>query len=101
MTHAAVVTDLLTPKEAGAFLRISEGTLASWRSLRTGPAYCLVGRLVRYRRAELESWMQSNTSAVPRASCNARRAGILASSPPRPTTHAKPVAQNAPRPGPR
>jgi len=51
---------LLTPKQAAEFLGIPEGTLAQWRSQRRGPQYVkLEGRLVRYRRSDLEDYIAS------------------------------------------
>jgi excisionase family DNA binding protein len=50
---------LLTPDEAADFLSLSTETLAQWRSQRRGPNYIkLEGRLVRYRTAELERYLE-------------------------------------------
>ncbi len=49
---------LLSPKQAAEFLGVSLDTLAQWRSQRRGPPYVkLEGRLVRYRAADLESYL--------------------------------------------
>lgn len=49
---------LLTCREAAEFLGVPEGTLAQWRSQRRGPSFVkLEGRLVRYRLADLESYL--------------------------------------------
>ncbi len=54
-THSEL---LLTPKQAAEFLGIPLGTLAQWRSQRRGPPYIkLEGRLVRYRRSDLEAYL--------------------------------------------
>jgi excisionase family DNA binding protein len=51
---------LLTPKEASEFLNVPEGTLAQWRSQMRGPAFVkLEGRLVRYRKPDLEGYVNS------------------------------------------
>ena len=54
--------ELLDEKAAAELLDIAPGTLSVWRS--TG-RYCIpfvkVGRRVRYRRADLESWLASRT----------------------------------------
>jgi len=54
--------DLLDEKAAADFLQLAPGTLSVWRS--TG-RYCIpfvkVGRRVRYRRADLETWLASRT----------------------------------------
>jgi len=58
--------DLVTPKDAAAIMSVSVGTLAKWRS--TGhPSipYVKIGRCVRYRRAELEDYIQKYTINSP------------------------------------
>ena len=55
-----VGTKLLTPRESAELLGVPEGTLAQWRSQRRGPPYIkLEGRLVRYRRSDLEEYIAS------------------------------------------
>jgi excisionase family DNA binding protein len=50
---------LLTPKQAAELLGLPEGTLAQWRSQRRGPPYVKMEfRLVRYRRSDLEEWIE-------------------------------------------
>ncbi|MEM7213983.1 MAG: helix-turn-helix domain-containing protein [Pseudomonadota bacterium] len=46
-----------TTAEAAVYLRLSEGTLRTFRSLGKGPRYCKVGRAVRYHRDQLDSFM--------------------------------------------
>jgi excisionase family DNA binding protein len=54
----AVSARLLTPKEASEFLGVPESTLAHWRSERRGPVYVkLEGRLIRYRKNDLEKYI--------------------------------------------
>lgn len=48
---------LLTPDEVAELLGIPTGTLANWRYQRLGPTYLRVGRHVRYRRADVETWL--------------------------------------------
>jgi predicted DNA-binding transcriptional regulator AlpA len=63
---------LLTPKQAGEFLGVPEGTLAQWRSQRRGPVYIkLEGRLIRYRSSDLELYIASRTVENPLEKCNA------------------------------
>lgn len=53
------VESLLTAKQAAELLGLPEATLAQWRSQRRGPPYIkLELRLVRYRRADLEEWIE-------------------------------------------
>ena len=52
---------LLKPKAAADRLGLSESTLAKLRMSRTGPSFCLLGRAVRYRVADLDAWVASRT----------------------------------------
>jgi excisionase family DNA binding protein len=56
--------DLLDEKQAAEFLGVAPGTLSVWRSRgRYSIAFIKVGHLVRYRRADLETWLESRTRA--------------------------------------
>ncbi len=55
--------DNLTPTEAGEAIGIKTSTLAVWRSQGIGPAYSKCGRLIRYRRQDLEGFLESRTVA--------------------------------------
>lgn len=56
------VSDLLTPKQLVEWLQLgSERTVEKWRSTGAGPTYLKVGRLVRYRKADVEAWLEENT----------------------------------------
>lgn len=48
---------LLRADEAAAFLKVTRGTLANWRSAGKGPRYCRWGQTIRYRRSDLELWL--------------------------------------------
>lgn len=65
MTATTVSTDYMTTKEAAAYLGLSPNTLSGWRYLNTGPMYQRLGTSrrakVRYRRADLEAWLEANT----------------------------------------
>ena len=55
----AAGADLLDDKAAAAYLSLSPGTLSVWRSTgRYNLPYVKVGRLVRYRRADLDAWLE-------------------------------------------
>lgn len=55
----AVETDtLLKPAQAAAVLNMTERALESWRWRRCGPPFAKVGRSVRYRRADLDAWVE-------------------------------------------
>lgn len=53
---------LLNTGDAAAFLGISRGTLEHWRTHTPckGPAYIRLGHQVRYRTADLTTWIEAN-----------------------------------------
>ena len=51
---------LLNQKLAAHILGISERTLERHRVAGTGPRWARLGRLVRYRQADLEEWVEQN-----------------------------------------
>lgn len=52
--------DLLAEKEAADFLQVSPGTLSVWRSTgRWALPFVKIGAKVRYRRGDLQSWLDS------------------------------------------
>jgi predicted DNA-binding transcriptional regulator AlpA len=60
---AAVQEPLLTTAQAAELLNLKPDTLCVWRSTRRPhqPAYVKLGRAVRYRRADLESYLAART----------------------------------------
>ena len=54
----------LTPKQAAKYVGISEAALRLWRSEGKGPRHFKAGeKLVRYRRTDLDSWIEARLSA--------------------------------------
>lgn len=54
----------LTPLKAAKYLGISEASLRLWRSEGRGPRHFRAGeRLVRYRRVDLDAWIEERLSA--------------------------------------
>lgn len=52
--------ELLTAKQAAAFLKVKPGTLASWRTTKRYPLkYTRVGKSIRYRRSDLQAFLAS------------------------------------------
>ncbi len=52
----------LTNKETAEFLGVTEGTLAVWRTTRRyAIPYVKVGSLIRYKKADLEQWLEQRT----------------------------------------
>ena len=50
---------LLTPRDAAAFLHLSQSWLAKARMRGDGPPYVKIGRSIRYREAALVQWLKS------------------------------------------
>lgn len=58
---AKIEDEELTARETGALMKVTEQTLANWRSRGTGPPYRKLsdgrsGR-IRYRRSAVEAWL--------------------------------------------
>ncbi len=55
-------TELMSDREAGAYLGVSPTTLTVWRCThRYAIPFIRVGRLIKYRRADLDRWLESRT----------------------------------------
>ena len=56
---------LLTAEDLARELQVSTHTLDSWRrnNANSGPAYILVGRSIRYRRVDVDQWLESRKQA--------------------------------------
>jgi predicted DNA-binding transcriptional regulator AlpA len=52
--------ELLTPKEAAGFLKLSESFLAKARMRGDGPRYRKLSRSVRYLKADLLHWLKAS-----------------------------------------
>ena len=53
---------LLNTEQAATFLNLSPTTLTTWRVRRSdGPPYVRIGRAVRYRLDDLQSWLDTQT----------------------------------------
>lgn len=56
------IRDLLDETEAAQYLTLAPGTLSVWRSTgRYKIPFLKVGRRVRYRRGDLDAWLESRT----------------------------------------
>jgi len=54
------LAELLDEKQAASHLTLSPGTLAVWRSTgRYALPFLKVGRMVRYRRSDLDAWLDA------------------------------------------
>lgn len=62
MQTATLHRDLLDEAQAADYLTLAAGTLSVWRSTgRYGIPFVKVGRRVRYRRGDLDAWLESRT----------------------------------------
>ena len=60
MTTATIDSDLLTTEEAAEYLGVRPQTLAVWRTTRRYDIrFVRVGSRVRYRRRDLDAWLES------------------------------------------
>lgn len=46
------------------FLGLTVATLRKWRWLRSGPKFVKVGRLIRYRKTDIDEWLDQQTVAT-------------------------------------
>jgi excisionase family DNA binding protein len=51
--------DILNTREAAAYVRLGKPTLERFRITGEGPAYCQLGGAVRYRKSDLDVWLES------------------------------------------
>jgi excisionase family DNA binding protein len=49
---------LLTQQQLADELQVSMRTLERWRQEGTGPAFVRVGRSLRYRRSDIDAWLE-------------------------------------------
>lgn len=52
-------SNLLTREQAANYLSLKKSTLEAWAVRGGGPAFCKMGKAVRYRLADLESFIES------------------------------------------
>lgn len=62
---AAQSDELLTAKQAAAFLKVKPGTLACWRTTKRYPLkYTRVGKSIRYRLSDLQAFLAARDSGA-------------------------------------
>jgi predicted DNA-binding transcriptional regulator AlpA len=52
-------TEMMNEHEVAAFLKMSVASVRRWRLFRTGPTFKKIGSAVRYRRVDVEAWVDS------------------------------------------
>ena len=62
-TTSAPAPLVMNDLEAAAYLGISAHTLRKWRCKGTGPVYCSIGRLKKYRLADLQRYTEEQAVA--------------------------------------
>jgi hypothetical protein len=55
------MSELLDENQAAAYLRVRPQTLSVWRCRGRGPNFVRIGRLVKYRRIDLDQYIERNT----------------------------------------
>lgn len=55
---------LMTAEELAEFLSVPIKTIYQWRSKRCGPTGIRVGRYVRFRRRDVDAWLDEQSKAV-------------------------------------
>jgi predicted DNA-binding transcriptional regulator AlpA len=51
--------EMLNERQVAEFLNVSVKSLQGWRLFRKGPKFVKIGRAVRYKRRDLETWVDS------------------------------------------
>lgn len=65
--HLVMTTEWMTPEELAGYLKIPVSTCYAWRYKGTGPKGSKVGRHVRYRRSDVDAWLESQADQPPSA----------------------------------
>ncbi len=58
---SAIGTDLIDEVALAVRLGVSRSTLQSWRYAARGPRFIKLGRLIRYRNADVDAYLQAHT----------------------------------------
>jgi len=53
------MNELMNTREAASYLRLGKPTIERFRMTGEGPAYLKLGGAVRYRRCDLDAWLES------------------------------------------
>ena len=56
---STIVTEVMTTIEAAEYVGLKKPTMERFRFLGHGPAYCKLGGAVRYRKKDLDEWLDS------------------------------------------
>ncbi|AGP64918.1 hypothetical protein OEM_33830 [Mycobacterium intracellulare subsp. yongonense 05-1390] len=67
--------DIMSTAGAAQLLGVSEGTLRYWRYMDQGPRSFRVGRHVKYRREDVEAWLENQMATTARGGVTERPDG--------------------------
>lgn len=56
-------SEILNTREAALYVRLGKQTIERFRITGEGPTYCKLGGSVRYRRVDLDAWLESRLTA--------------------------------------
>jgi hypothetical protein len=56
---ATMINELLSPNDAARILGVTEAALSRFRYEHRGPVFVRIGKLVRYREADLTVWLEA------------------------------------------
>jgi excisionase family DNA binding protein len=57
-------TDLLTDEQAAALLNVLPRTLRLWRNTRGLPHIKISGKVIRYRRSDIDAWLDRSRTVI-------------------------------------
>lgn len=52
---------LFTPQELAEYLRLKVSTVYAWKARHTGPPFMGEGRIIRYRKGDVDKWLADQT----------------------------------------
>jgi len=81
-----ITNRLLTTEEAARLLGCTQAALNKFRMQKTGPPYFRVGRLIRYRRADLSRWLKERRVSPQKSASTAVSAETNLTNTAKPTT---------------
>jgi transposase len=60
----AMASELMSTEDVAEHFEVTTRTIINWRKRGYGPRYALIGRRIRYRRQDVESWTTEQFSQV-------------------------------------
>lgn len=66
-------TDIGNERDASLHIKVSVSGLRKWRATGQGPKFYRLGRLIRYKRSDLDEWLESHKSVTTGEANHAQR----------------------------